>query len=289
MTDETEVLRIKREALEGLRDWTRSRVETVRDVTQYLREVLPPHAPRKVRAKIMLHDFGEGSSKGFLHSQGSHDSWAVSYGDTILGIHRDDFARMAELVARADANGMVEEGLGAASPKSECQAGEVASTHAASPTDHSDSPAPSPSRAQSFASYANDRKGAMPDETTVTVGQFSEALRAFAPEFCIIGNMTAGQLLAAHAAATARAERAEQRIAELEQCAAFVQWVRQEWHHDGDIDGGALQDALTECGLLTPTEVHAPCDPEACQCAEYGEFPVVCYRWADAARQEAAP
>ena len=82
---------------------------------------------------------------------------------------------------------------------------------------------------------------------------------------------------------------AEQRIAELEQCAAFVQWVRQEWHHDGDIDGGALQDALTERGLLTPTEVHAPCDPEACQCAEYGEFPVVCYRWADAARQEAAP
>ena len=112
MTDETEVLRIKREALEGLRDWTRSRVETVRDVTQYLREVLPPHAPRKVRAKIMLHDFGEGSSKGFLHSQGSHDSWAVSYGDTILGIHRDDFARMAELVARDDADGMVEEGLG---------------------------------------------------------------------------------------------------------------------------------------------------------------------------------
>lgn len=102
----------------------------------------------------------------------------------------------------------------------------------------------------------------------------------------------------ATAAADARHERnvatdalaaAEQRIAELEQCAAFVQWVRQEWHHDGDIDGGALQDALTECGLLTPTEVHAPCDPEACQCAEYGEFPVVCYRWADAARQEAAP
>lgn len=148
MTDETEVLRIKREALEGLRDWTRSRVETVRDVTQYLREVLPPHAPRKVRAKIMLHDFGEGSSKGFLHSQGSHDSWAVSYGDTILGIHRDDFARMAELVARADADGMVEEGLGAAAPKSECQAGEVASTHVASPTDHSDSPAPSPAPAR---------------------------------------------------------------------------------------------------------------------------------------------
>lgn len=69
------------------------------------------------------------------------------------------------------------------------------------------------------------------------------------------------------------------RVRELEKCAAFVQWVRQEWHCDGDIDGGALQDALTDCGLLTPVEVTAPCDPETCQCAEYADFPVTCYRW----------
>jgi hypothetical protein len=169
MTTPEEVARIKREALEGLRDWTRSRVETVRDVTQYLREVLPPPAPRKVRAEVNGYEiFG---SDVFDHKQR-------------FVLSRVTLRKLAALDARADA---------------------------------------------------------------------------------------------------------EQRIAELEQCAAFVQWVRQEWHHDGDIDGGALQDALTECGLLTPTEVHAPCDPEACQCAEYGEFPVVCYRWADAARQEAAP
>lgn len=43
------------------------------------------------------------------------------------------------------------------------------------------------------------------------------------------------------------------------------------------VDGGDIQDAAVEFGLLQAFEVSAPCG-DACVCAEYGEFPHICYR-----------
>jgi hypothetical protein len=49
----------------------------------------------------------------------------------------------------------------------------------------------------------------------------------------------------------------------------------------GDIDGGWLQDKAVECGVLVEVEATERCvDPEIgnCACAEYGDFPMTCYR-----------
>ena len=46
---------------------------------------------------------------------------------------------------------------------------------------------------------------------------------------------------------------------------------------DGGIEGDDLQDLGVKHGLLVPTEVKEPCG-ENCYCAEYGDFPMTCYR-----------
>jgi len=45
-----------------------------------------------------------------------------------------------------------------------------------------------------------------------------------------------------------------------------------------DLDGGWIQDKGVELGVLVSIEVTEPCDPETCRCAEYGDFPMTCYR-----------
>jgi hypothetical protein len=49
----------------------------------------------------------------------------------------------------------------------------------------------------------------------------------------------------------------------------------------GDIDGLDVQEWAEECGLLARVEVVEPCG-ESCGCAEYGCFPMICYRPTDA-------
>lgn len=63
---------------------------------------------------------------------------------------------------------------------------------------------------------------------------------------------------------------------ELSTLRAFAQRVMKNWP-DGDVDGGELQDAAVECGLLAPHKVNEPCG-EGCRCAEVGDFPLICYR-----------
>jgi hypothetical protein len=48
----------------------------------------------------------------------------------------------------------------------------------------------------------------------------------------------------------------------------------------GEVDGGELQDLLSEAGVIVPTTVDEPCG-EDCNCADYdAEFPTTCYRFA---------
>lgn len=51
-----------------------------------------------------------------------------------------------------------------------------------------------------------------------------------------------------------------------------------------DWDGGDMQDAMTECGLLAPVVVTQPCDSHPCSCADYGDFPATCCRYTALAR-----
>ncbi len=51
----------------------------------------------------------------------------------------------------------------------------------------------------------------------------------------------------------------------------------------GDWDGGDLEDAMTECGLLDATEVSESCGDD-CRCAEFG-FPTTCCRFTDLAKR----
>jgi len=57
---------------------------------------------------------------------------------------------------------------------------------------------------------------------------------------------------------------------------AFAQRVMANWP-DSDVDGDELQEAAVDCGLLKPFEVTEPCG-EGCRCADYGGFPLTCYR-----------
>lgn len=54
---------------------------------------------------------------------------------------------------------------------------------------------------------------------------------------------------------------------ELERLRAFARRVLQVWP-EGDLDGGELQQAAVEAGLLVPEQRCAPCG-EHCQCVEY--------------------
>ena len=57
-------------------------------------------------------------------------------------------------------------------------------------------------------------------------------------------------------------------------------------HGGNDLDGGFLQDAAEECGVLKEVQVSEPCDPNGCYCAEYygDDFPNTCLRYADEVR-----
>ena len=48
-----------------------------------------------------------------------------------------------------------------------------------------------------------------------------------------------------------------------------------------DLDGGWLQDKAEEYGLLVRIAVDKPCHEDACQCAEYGDFPQECLRYSE--------
>jgi hypothetical protein len=79
--------------------------------------------------------------------------------------------------------------------------------------------------------------------------------------------------------ANQRADTAEARTVEANKAARLVAEIFNE--DRGDIDGGWLQDKAVECGVLIPVEATEPCiDPEQgnCACAEYGDFPLTCYR-----------
>ena len=65
--------------------------------------------------------------------------------------------------------------------------------------------------------------------------------------------------------------------AQCEKLRAFANAVMDCWP-DGDVDGGFLQEEAIHHGLLAPHEVTEPCNPDGCQCAEYGDFPQICYR-----------
>jgi hypothetical protein len=49
-----------------------------------------------------------------------------------------------------------------------------------------------------------------------------------------------------------------------------------------DVDGGMIQEAATDCGLLVKVVAHEPCG-ENCACAEYDTFPQDCYRYSKGA------
>lgn len=66
---------------------------------------------------------------------------------------------------------------------------------------------------------------------------------------------------------------------EVEALRGFAQRVMESWPH-GDVDGGDLQEAAYAAGLLAPITATEPCG-ESCSCAEWGEWPIECYRKTD--------
>ena len=65
--------------------------------------------------------------------------------------------------------------------------------------------------------------------------------------------------------------------AECEKLRAFANEIMDCWP-DGDVDGGFLQEVAIEHGMIAPHEVTEPCNPDGCQCAEFSDFPLICYR-----------
>lgn len=67
---------------------------------------------------------------------------------------------------------------------------------------------------------------------------------------------------------------------DLDRLLLFAGTVIREHRNDGyagDVDGGVLQDALVDAGLLAPVSVDQPCG-ETCDCVDYGDFPMTCLR-----------
>lgn len=58
---------------------------------------------------------------------------------------------------------------------------------------------------------------------------------------------------------------------------AFAQAILQDWPDTPCFDGGELQDLAERYGLLEAHEVVEPCG-EGCNCAEFDDFPMQCYR-----------
>lgn len=58
---------------------------------------------------------------------------------------------------------------------------------------------------------------------------------------------------------------------------AFAQALFKDWPDVG-ADGFELQELGEKYGLLTPVPVTERCDPDNCNCAEYDDFPMICYR-----------
>ena len=59
----------------------------------------------------------------------------------------------------------------------------------------------------------------------------------------------------------------------------FGRWILEQTRSENlgnDLHGGKEQDRLIELGILVGREVTEACDPETCQCAEYG-LPTTCY------------
>lgn len=71
---------------------------------------------------------------------------------------------------------------------------------------------------------------------------------------------------------------------ELERLRRFVRAIIIEGHQ-GDVDGGWLQEAATDAGVLVEVEVYEPCGPE-CTCEEWDDFPQTCYRLAPELRPD---
>ncbi len=70
-------------------------------------------------------------------------------------------------------------------------------------------------------------------------------------------------------------------MTELEALRRFAERMLDNWPIGG-VDGGELQEAAIECGLLVAHHVHAPC-AEDCRCTEYYSADdwadgVTCYR-----------
>jgi hypothetical protein len=65
-------------------------------------------------------------------------------------------------------------------------------------------------------------------------------------------------------------------VADAEALRAFALDVLEDFHL-GDLDGGDRQDLAVKHGLLRSVEMTEPCG-ESCVCAEYGDFPMDCFR-----------
>lgn len=50
------------------------------------------------------------------------------------------------------------------------------------------------------------------------------------------------------------------------------------WSGPGDIDGGTFQDLAARRGVFVVERATEPCHEDLCVCAEYGDWPVDCYR-----------
>ena len=72
---------------------------------------------------------------------------------------------------------------------------------------------------------------------------------------------------------------AEANFADVLKLARFGAWAAGEFRSGFDgIDGGDAQDAMDRFGVLVKTVVTEPCG-EVCNCAEFGDFPVDCYKF----------
>lgn len=82
-------------------------------------------------------------------------------------------------------------------------------------------------------------------------------------------------------AADRRARQEETNVERLD-LRAFARSIIDAAHdwdgHPGDLDGGTLQEIAEEHGVLVLHRVTEPCSEDACVCAEYGDWPVDCYR-----------